>query len=137
MALQLERPSVNHQTEVTEKNQPPSPRLAEHFVGEGLDPHVTEHLRWGYAAINKFPEVAKRYSVFIGTTLAVMAGGAIIGYKAIELYKHKHGIKNNDDALNGLRPEHFDDAEKEMHNSKNGHNHLDTNRSRFNVGAHH
>lgn len=114
-----------------------SEHLHEHHnsQGEAPPPYELEHLKWGHAAIHKFPDIAKKYSKQLGTGALLIGAGWIIGRAALEIYKRHHTAQSDEEAFNGLEREHIEAAELEGKTRKNttkpSPNEQKTHRSRF------
>ncbi|HSX19479.1 MAG TPA: hypothetical protein VLE91_05125 [Candidatus Saccharimonadales bacterium] len=86
-------------------------------IGEHHEAHVVDAIKYGYAAIHKFPSVLKRYSKFIGESAVVVGAGVILGSELIGYLKHKYGM-DDAQALDHLQEHHFGEYQDEMKNKK-------------------
>jgi hypothetical protein len=91
--------------------------------GETPDPSALSALQLAHRAVNKFPELTKRYQKFIGT--AAVVSSAVIVLASIAVARRLNRGESAEDILNSITPEEIENAGKEKpekpeQNGKNG-----------------
>jgi hypothetical protein len=91
--------------------------------GESPDPSALSALQLAHRAVNKFPELTKRYQKFIGT--AAVVSSAVIVLASIAVARRLNRGESAEDILNSITSEEIENAGKEKpgkpeQNGKNG-----------------